>query len=37
MKGIESMEEFFLDIFFAGKELDIVDKDTVKIAVFILN
>ncbi len=35
MKSIESVEEFFLNILFACNELDVVDKNTIEIAVLV--
>ena len=35
MKGIKSVEEFFLGGFFAGNELDIIDKQNIGSAIFV--
>ena len=35
MEGIESVEKLFLNIFFAGNKLDIVDQNAIGVAVFV--
>lgn len=35
VKGVEGVKEFFLDIFFTGDELNVVDQDAVEVSIFI--
>lgn len=35
MKSIEGVEKLLLDIFFAGNKLDVINKKTVRLAIFV--
>jgi len=35
VKSIEGVEEFFLDIFFTGDKLDVIDENTISFTIFV--